>query len=171
MKRWLRILQISTKLASALLSIVMFAIMVFVLFKYETTKSLSTEAKNTAQGLLTAWPKNAKIWPTLMLLAGSGLTLLASIVNLIFSCCCSQIGRRSWKLTVLKYAVHIGVWLAITTLYRYEQGLHGVNNDLWGWSCGGEADIIQSDFPQINFDGLCNAQVGRCNKLCDGGRN
>ena len=158
-KRWLRILRVLSKILSTLFSTVMFAIMVFVLFRYQHTKNLAHDAKAGVQAATTAWPQNAKIWPTLMLLTGSGVTLATSSITLMTYCCCWN-RRRSWKVTVLNYAIHIGAWFVLTTLYRYEKGLHNVNNDLWGWSCGPTADSIQSDFPQLNFDGLCKVQVG-----------
>ncbi len=158
-KRWLRVLRVLSQLVSALLSTVTFAIMVFVLFKYQTTKGLAQEAKDGLHSVIRAWPAKVKLWPTILLLAGAGFTLVASAITLVTYCCCWNKARRSWKVTVLKYAIHIMVWLIITTLYRYEKSLHGVNNDLWGWSCAHVADIVQSEFPQLNFQVLSNLQV------------
>ena len=115
----------------------MFGLMVFMVIKYNTTKGIIRDARN-------AWPKNAKLWPTFMLLAGSGLTLLLSLFTLLSYCIKFSAARRSWKLTVMKYTIHILSWVIISTLYRYEKSLHGVNNDLWGWSCADEANAIQT---------------------------
>ena len=93
------------------------------------------------------------------MLAGAGLTLSISASNLMISCCCAKWARGRWKATALRYAVHVGIWLVITTLYRYEKSLHHINGDLWGWSCGHTANEIQSDFPQLGFSGLCRVQV------------
>lgn len=34
--------------------------------------------------------------------------------------------------------------------------MHGVDNDLWGWSCSTEATALQSDV--VNFSYLCSVQ-------------
>ncbi len=136
-KRALRILQILTKVLTIIFSTIMFGLMVFMVIKYNTTKGIIRDARN-------AWPKNAKLWPTFMLLAGSGLTLLLSLFTLLSYCIKFSAARRSWKLTVMKYTIHILSWVIISTLYRYEKSLHGVNNDLWGWSCADEANAIQT---------------------------
>ncbi len=152
-KRALRILQILTKVLTIIFSTIMFGLMVFMVIKYNTTKGIIRDARN-------AWPKNAKLWPTFMLLAGSGLTLLLSLFTLLSYCIKFSAARRSWKLTVMKYTIHILSWVIISTLYRYEKSLHGVNNDLWGWSCADEANAIQTEFQGVvNFKALCGVQV------------
>ena len=157
LKRYLRIGKIITKIITILFSTVMFVIMLYLLIKKQQTN-------DTIRGARTAWPAQTKLWPTIMMLAGSGLTLLLSLITLLAYCCTSfsEKMRRSWKLTVLKYAVHIGAWLAISTLYRYEKGLHGVDDDLWGWTCSAKAAAIQGEFQGVvNFSSLCSAQVSR----------
>lgn len=95
-----------------------------------------------------------------MLLGGAGLTLLLSAVTLFSYCFCFDKARGSWKLTLVKYVIHILAWIIISALYRYENGLHGVNNDLWGWSCSQEAAVIQPEFNGVvNFQSLCSVQV------------
>ena len=153
LKRYLRVGKIITKVITVLFSTIMFAIMVFITIKYQNTKG-------DFRGGRTAWPKNPKLWPTFMLLAGAGLTLLLSFITILSYCCAFTKARRSWKLTVVKYVIHIGAWLVISTLYRYEKSLHDVNNDLWGWSCSTEATALQSEFNGVvNFSSLCNVQV------------
>lgn len=131
LKRYLRIGKIITKVITILFSTIMFAIMVFVVIKYQTTKG-------EIRGGRTAWPQQPKLWPTFMLLIGAVITLLLSSITLLSYCCAFDKARRSWKLTVLKYVIHIGAWLVISALYRYEKSANGVNNDLWGWSCSTE---------------------------------
>ena len=153
LKRYLRIGKIITKVVTVLFSTIMFAIMVFMVIKYQTTKG-------EFRGGRTAWPKNPKLWPTFMLLVGAGLTLLLSFITLLSYCCAFNKARRSWKLTVVKYVIHIGAWLVISALYRYEKSTHGVNNDLWGWSCSTEVTALQSEFNGVvNFSSLCSIQV------------
>ena len=153
LKRYLRIGKIITKAITVLFSAIMFAIMLFIAIKYQTTK-------DEVLGGRTAWPKQPKLWPTFMLLVGAGLTLLLSFITLLSYCCAFNKARRSWKLTVVKYVIHIGAWLIISTLYRYEKSTHGVNNDLWGWSCSTEAAALQSEFNGVvNFSSSCSVQV------------
>jgi hypothetical protein len=152
-KRYLRICKIASKAITVTFSAIMFACMVFMTVKYQTTKD---EIRNGR----TAWPTHPKLWPTFLLLAGAGLTLLLSAVTAISYCLCFDESRRSWKLTVVKYLIHILTWIIISTLYRYEKGLHGIDNDLWGWSCSQKAAVIQSEFNGVvNFESLCSIQV------------
>ncbi|CAD6572330.1 MAG: hypothetical protein ASARMPREDX12_005118 [Alectoria sarmentosa] len=152
LKRYLRIVQIITKTITILFSTIMFAIMIFMVIKYQTTK-------DEIRGGRTAWPKQPKLWPTFMLLVGAGFTLLLSFITLLSYCCAFDKARRSWKLTVLKYMIHIGAWLVISALYRYEKSTNGVNNDLWGWSCSTEATALQPEFSGVvNFSSLCSVQ-------------
>lgn len=153
LKRYLRIGKIITKVITVLFSTIMFAIMIFVVIKYQSTK-------DDFRGGRTAWPKSPKLWPTFMLLVGAGLTLLLSFITILSYCCAFNKARRSWKLTMVKYVIHIGAWLVISALYRYEKSLNGVNSDLWGWSCSTEATALQSEFNGVvNFSSLCSVQV------------
>ncbi len=153
LKRYLRIGRILTKIITILFSAVMFAIMMFMVIKYQSTK-------DETRGGRTAWPKDPRLWPTFMLLVGAGLTLLLSFITLLSYCCAFDKARRSWKLTIVRYVIHIGAWVVISTLYRYEKSTHGVDNDLWGWSCSTKAAELQSEFNGVvNFSSLCSVQV------------
>ena len=155
LKRYLRIGKTIVQAISTLLSAIMFGSMVFMCIKFYDTQ-------NEIRGGRTAWPKHSKVWPTFMLLIGAGLTLIVSIITLISYCCFLKKAKRSWKLTVLKYVIHIGAWAVITILYRYEKDANGSNNDLWGWTCSEEADAIQAEFNDVvGFSSLCNLQVSR----------
>lgn len=139
---------------SSILNAVMFGLMIFTYETFTRTKNTIVEAKN-------AWPTDAKTWPTIMLLLIAAVTLLASVANLIANCVCMR-RQGNWKLIVLGYVIHIGSWLIVTFLYRYEKGLHGNNNDLWSWSCGDSAKELQNDFhSNIDFNLLCKVQVSR----------
>ena len=152
-KRYLRMGRLLTKSITIFLTAIMLGIMLFVTIKYQTTKS-------TTRGGRTAWPKSPKLWPTFMLLAASGVTLALSLVTLVAHCTDFNRARRSWKLTVARYVIHIAVWIVVSIIYRYEKGLHGVNDDLWGWSCSTEAAALQSEFKGVvDFSVLCSSQV------------
>ena len=99
-----------------------------------------------------------------MLTAGAAVTFLLSVATLVAYCLNFDRAQKSWKLTVVKYVIHIVVWIVISTLYRYEKGLDGKNNDLWGWACSQETTAIQQEFRGVvEFTPLCNAQVS---ELC-----
>lgn len=155
MQRYLRVGRFVTKVITVLFSSIIFAIMVFMTMKYQTTKGEIRDGRN-------AWPRNAKLWPTFMLLAASGFTLMFPLGALLMYCCCFNKARTSWKLTVVKYVIHILGWIIVSALYRYEKSLRGDSNDLWGWTCSAEVDALQSAFNGVvKFDSLCSVQVNR----------
>ena len=152
-KRFLRIVRTATKAVSLLFSAVMFGIMVYITGTYQSTKDDFRGGRN-------AWPKSPKLWPTIMLLIASGITLLLSVITLLSYCISFQKARRSWKLTIVKYVIHILAWAVVSVLYRYEKSLHGDANDLWGWSCSQKAQAIQGEFNGVvDFNSLCRVQV------------
>ena len=153
--RYLQIVKILAQVCTVLFSTVMFGIMVQVLVKYYSTRNLVVAGKD-------AWPKNAKVWPTIMLFASALVTLLMAFVVLMFHCCAFNKARKNWKLQIARYAIHIIGWIIVSFIYRYEKSLHNVNNDLWGWSCTEEATQLQVDLGnRINFKQLCGVQVSR----------
>ena len=153
LKRYLRIGKAIVQAISTLLSAIMFGAMVFISIKFYGTQ-------DETRGGRTAWPKHPKLWPTFMLLIGAGLTLVVSVITLISYCWFLKKAKRNWKLTVLKYVIHLGAWAIITILYRYEKDANGSKNDLWGWTCSEEADAIQAEFNDVvGFSSLCNIQV------------
>ena len=152
-KRYLRAIQLLTKSITIIFSTIMFGIMILITTKFYSTKDIF-------RGGRTAWPKEPKLWPTFMLLAASAVTLLLSLVTLLAYCFNFGRARRSWKLTVVKYAIHIGAWIVVSVIYRYEKSLHGVQNDLWGWTCSQEVALLQGEFNGVvDFGALCSVQV------------
>lgn len=153
LKRYGRVVKFLSETVSSLFSFAMFALMVYVIIDFATTK-------DTIRGGRSPWPKNAKVWPTIMLLIASAFTLITSVAILFAYCCCFQRAQASWRITLAKYAVHIVAWIIISVVYRYEKGLHGKNNDLWGWACAEKSSPIQDQFDGvINFKSLCTSQV------------
>lgn len=124
--------------------------MAFMLYKFYTTKNHMVNGRGP-------WAEDTKLWPTWLLFAASGVTLVITVASLVMVCCSKKARKSSlvW-LTVAKYAVHIFAWLAVTAFYRMGK----TGSDLWGWSCGDKAAAIQSEFQsQVDFSGLCNIQV------------
>lgn len=152
-KRYAWLLKLLSQIVTSLFSLAIFGIMVFVLIKYETTKNTIHDGRGP-------WPKHTKLWPSIMLLAGAGFTLILSVFVLSAYCYCFKMTQRSWKFTVAKYALHIISWAVISLLYRYEKNLHDNPNDLWGWACAEEATALQPAFNAVlDFDSLCGIQV------------
>ena len=153
LKRYVRVIKFLTEIASSLFSLGMFALMVYVIVEFALTKDTIREGRGP-------WAKNSKVWPTILLLIASAFTLITSVGILLAYCCCFKRAQGSWKITLAKYAVHIVAWIIISFVYRYERGLHGKNNDLWGWACAEKDSPIQEQFNGvINFKSLCTGQV------------
>lgn len=152
-KRYLRILKIFTQIVTIIFTTIIFGLMLYMSIKFKTTESKQRGGRGP-------WHKDSKVWPTLMLLAGAGITLVLSVFLLLAYCCSYERAHRSWKLTIVRYTVHVGVWLVISVLYRYEKSLHNVDNDLWGWSCSPAAQKLQAQFEGVvNFKLMCEIQV------------
>ena len=151
--RSLRIVKLITASTSSVINAIIFGLMVYVEYKYYDTRS-------SDQGGVNAWPEQTKVWPSIMLLVASITTLLISLITLTAYCRNFSKASGSWKITLLKHVVHIGVWVLVSILYKYEKGLHGVNNDIWGWSCVNKSSAVQAAFQgKINFGSLCSVQV------------
>ncbi|KAL8779028.1 MAG: hypothetical protein Q9213_007143 [Squamulea squamosa] len=155
LKRWFHILKTFSQIATTLFTGTMFGIMIYVNVKHYTTRNHFIEGR-------TPWPKHGtKVWPSIMLLAAAGVSLCTSTVILFNYCCNFRRLKQSWKSTMSLYGVHIASWIAISVVYRVEKGLHGNNDDLWGWSCSIQANNIQKLFDGVvNFRSLCGAQSG-----------
>lgn len=150
--RFFVILRVLSHGLSSLLNGVIFGLMIFTFGTFTRTKNTVIEAKD-------AWPRDAKTWPTIMLLVIAVITLFSSVAALISNCVCIR-RQRNWRLILLGYGIHILSWAIVTFLYRYEKDMHGHNNDLWGWSCGGSAKELQNNLrSDIDFSLLCNVQV------------
>ena len=161
LKRWLQMIRVGAQGVSTILSVIMFGIMIYVNVKFYTTKGTIRDGRNP-------WPlAGTKLWPAIMLLVASGTTLVLSLVVLFNYCCNRRRAQASWKLTVVRYVIHILAWIVVSVIYRYEKSLHGNNNDLWGWSCSSKANQIQAAFNGVvDFKLLCSIQVSsRCSFL------
>lgn len=147
--RRLRILRIVSSVFTAIFTCFMEGVMAYMLYKYFSTRNHQVNGRN-------AWANNTKLWPTWLLFVASGITVAITFISLCLYCCSKKASnsRRLW-LTVAKYSVHIFSWLAVSIFYRVGK----TGDDLWGWSCSQKAAAIQSEFPDIDFQKLCNIQV------------
>lgn len=145
-----RIRKIS-RMTSAVINIVMFAFMSFVISVFISTRHDEALGRSI-------WPRSPKTWPTYMLLVASLLTMITSILLLLYYCLFPKRAAESWKVIVLSYAIHIILWLLVTFLYRLEKAI----SDLWGWSCTDIAKDLQAKGDiAVDFSKLCSIQVWR----------
>lgn len=129
-------------------SAIILAITLYIFITFETTN-------DDFRGGRTAWPKQTKLWPMIMLFVCAAVTLLLTLGTLFYYCCAYNKAKRSWKVTLVRYVIHIGAWLVVSALYRYEKGM----TDLWGWSCSAKAAGLQSQFNGVvDFSSLCRTQ-------------
>ena len=129
------------------------AIMVYVLFKYYKTKDIPAPNRSSP------WASGTTLWPTLVLLAASSITLLLDLGGLI-ALCCSSNRKRGEKLEGrfgnISHVVFVVKWIAVLILYRIGK----TSKDLWGWSCDERAANIQQFYKsELDFKSLCLNQV------------
>lgn len=143
-------------LFSISITLAMEAIMVYVLYKYYTTKDI------TSPGRPSPWAADTQLWPAFVLLIGSFTTFILDLGGMIAACCHKS--KRAQKLEeglgYIGYALHVVKWIAVATLYLVGK----TSKDLWGWSCDVRAAKIQEFYvTELNFQQLCMEQVsGLC---------
>jgi hypothetical protein len=119
------------------------------------------ETQNIIRGNRNAWAFNTQLWPTILLLTNSSISLTfdLAIVGAYFIAV-KQANKISAKfgteIALLDMLSHLVVWLATAIAYRIGRDGH----DLWGWSCSGSAQNIQAMFPEVDFGFFCDLQVG-----------
>ena len=107
------------------------------------------------------WPTNTALWPTFMVLTIATITMLMNLITMCFYCCGVDAANRSNQIMgYVGYAVmalHAVVWAVTTGLFKMASN---IGNDLYGFSCGAEADRIQAQVESyLNFNNLCMIQV------------
>lgn len=153
-KRFVRVTEIIfgvADLCSCLLTVLMEAIMVYILVKFYQTRNIP------APGRTSPWAKGTKLWPTYMLAGAALLTCLLSAVGLFLAFRKKQNTKRSrLTLKVVRVVIHIACWIAVAIFYRVAK----TGKDLWGWSCSEKAAAIQQYYNgPLNFEQLCTIQV------------
>jgi len=143
------------RVISVILAAYMVASMTYALVKYMTTKD-----KTLSDGSH-PWSAHTVLWPTLMILGTSGVTLLMNTITLCFYFKSAEAADMSdTVMTYLGYAItltHGIIWAINMGLFK----MANTGNDLWGWSCGPTADEIQSEVKSfLNFNILCTVQSG-----------
>ena len=154
LKRNIRGFKLISRILTFLLSIYTTYSQAAVLHTYLTTRGTYINGRN-------AWAKNTVIWPTILLLSTSGITLLISIIVLASYFLSTKRANQTSNTvgtvaTLAEISAHITIW--ITAAIAYRAGNTG--KDLWGWTCSDGSDAIQSEFQAVvDFNTYCNLQV------------
>ncbi|MCJ1287699.1 hypothetical protein MMC26_007051 [Xylographa opegraphella] len=154
-KRRVRVLRFVSRLTSTALSAYMVGSMAFALSMYFTTRD------RTISGGGHPWAPDTVLWPSYMVLAIATVTMLMNLITMCFYCCGVDAANKSSRimgyLGYLVVAVHVVVWAVTAGLFK----MANVGNDLWGFSCGPNADAIQDQVQSfLNFNNLCMIQTG-----------
>jgi len=144
-----------SRVISVILAAYMVSSMLYALIKYMNTKD-----KTLADGSH-PWSPQTVLWPTIMILATSGVTFLMNTITLCFYLKSAEAADKSdTVMTYLGYALtltHGIIWAINMGLFK----MANTGNDLWGWSCGTISDEIQSQVQSyLNFSILCELQQG-----------
>jgi hypothetical protein len=126
----------------------------YALAKYFLTKN------HVIAGNVHPWATPTTLWPTIMLLAISVITFIMNLITLCtYICGVGAANKTSSFFAYIGYilmAVHVAVWAVAAGLFRMAKA----ESDLWGYSCGGQADAIQEQVKSfLDFGKLCTLQV------------
>ena len=146
----LRIYLIIQYILNSILAITIIAIMVLTLVKYNSTKSVKG-----------AWPANAILSPTFLMLVVSVLNVFMDAINLLVQCCGAR-AIRAMGAIVTKVRNFTGFLSAVMPAIAAGFAAFAKNStngsDLWGWSCSDAADAMQS----VNSSGtICMTNVSK----------
>jgi hypothetical protein len=133
---------------TAMFSLVIIAVMALTLQKHQTTQMVAG-----------AWPQDAYLTPTLVMLAMAIITCTADIVMVIVQCLTGDRAERA-KLLASRIRTVGGILQALSSaagagFLKYAEN-NSNGNDLWSWTCSNAADQMAS----VNASGtLCASNV------------
>ena len=113
-RRWAKILSIVSNVISAVLSVVIESIMIYVLYKFYSTSGLYMVGRPWGP-----WAKNSVVWPTFMFAAISIVTSFLALVALIALCCRSK--RKALTFSLIFVVIHVVSWVIVAIIYRFEK--------------------------------------------------
>ena len=154
-KRNIRILKLLARLITLGLACYGVVSQAMTLEKYLSTRGIIRNNRNP-------WAAGTYLWPTILLLSTSSLTVLISVATMLSYFCTGVKGanavaaRAGVPMSIAENLAHLAVWIATAVGYR----LGKTGSDLWGWSCDPKANAIQNVFPEVNFSMFCNVQTG-----------
>lgn len=151
-KRNIRVLKFITRAITFGLAIYGVVSQSLALHSFLTTRGIIRNERNP-------WAGGTQIWPTIVLLSTSGITVIISIF--IFGSYCFSVKHANKVQTnagvpiaIAESCAHLAIWISTTVAYRVGK----TGKDLWGWSCDAPS-AVQKLFPEVNFDFLCGVQV------------
>jgi len=167
LKHRIRVLRLISRVFSAILSFAAFVPLALTVHKYLSTRNIY-QVVQTATGPVnrTAWAFNSKSWPTYMYFALALISVALEVFVIAnYALRGYKAANRAAKITSYFHYLDIGgniiVWVVIVSIYRYEKNAHGSHNDLWGWTCSSQAQLIQKAFAkEVQFNQYCNIQSG-----------
>ncbi|MCJ1245192.1 hypothetical protein MMC30_002393 [Trapelia coarctata] len=154
LKRNIRIFKFLARILTFLLAI-------YTTYSQATTLNKFLNTRNIIINNRNAWAKQTVIWPTIVLLSTSALTLIISLAILIAYFFDTRHANKTHNTigtagTVAEMASHVAVWVGSAIAYK----TGNTGSDLWGWTCSDGADGIQEAFRAvINFDDFCKVQT------------
>jgi hypothetical protein len=162
-------LQLASRVFSATISVAVFIPLALTVHKFLSTKNIFVMVPDTTnpENMIrrNAWAKNTKEWPTFMYFS-IGIVSVVFHFGVLFAYLMSKkaINRAAQLNTAfsgMNLVFQLAVWAITCGIYRYEKDLHGLSNDLWGWTCSEAASALQTVFEkEIQFNTYCNIQVG-----------
>jgi len=152
MKKRLRTVRVVVRLLAFILSCFMLYSQVYMLNKYLTTRGIVRDGRN-------AWATTTTIWPTIVLLVSSAITVLLTGFTLIsYAWGVKRANFAAMKIyapwVIFEIVAHLAVWIGTTVAYRVGK----TGSDLWGWSCSSKAGAIQQNFLEVDFSFSCDIQ-------------
>ncbi|KAI9847302.1 MAG: hypothetical protein M1837_002889 [Sclerophora amabilis] len=157
LKRNIRILRVVFRVLNAIVALAITGIMAAVLGKFLATRDVIIDGRN-------AWAKDTKLWPSIMLFAIAGVSLILNVAILLSYKrsvkAANKAAMISAVFTGLEWTAEVVVWCLAASLYRYGKDTDGKSNDLWGWACSQGAAKIQEKFDDVvQFKPYCDVQV------------
>ena len=162
LKRKIRLIKIVIRLVTLALALYTTYSQAATLYNFTRTKGIRRETTGADGSYDTRgpWAKQTYIWPTIVLLTTSALTVIVSFITVISYFwgvkAANKVNTRGGTpATVAEVCAHLAVWIATAVAYRIGR----TTSDLWGWSCSPKANEIQAVFPEVNFQFFCSTQV------------
>ena len=156
-----------SRILTLILSAIVLGTLLYTLVIYLRTRNHPVPGLPT----LHPWSTPTKLWPTIMVITISAITLIIS-VSVLISYARSPSSNTADKIEMygsyfeyVLMAATLVAWIIATCLYNAAS--QGNNpNDLYGYSCGNRATQIQAQLEAegqsfLNFGQLCTVQVSR----------
>ena len=146
---------------AVLFSIAVVIPMSMTLIEYLRTRNATYSRAN--DGAKSVWPANVNMAYTYVYLGVSVGSLLLNAIVLLMSCHSVRQAKgaplAATRSSIIMFA-HALIWAAAVAGYRYgKREVQHKWEDLWGWTCSGEADDVQPYVKDIDFRKYCNIQV------------